>query len=569
MNASTSPGTVFYPHPKPTHSFFLFFKMMPYPIVMNSGGGGKRYDPAKKYYKRKYFKVQKKYKREHRQVMNLRRLKRYLLTKPEGGPLRSAMWGPTWEAVKAANEGDQADPTLYAKKLMRKSMKYYGTGDYLTDLGKWGSRGLGGIIGGMVGGAKGAATGWNYGGRFSKWMGWGDYKGYGGDAGGNQIMAGSTETPMTVNQNPNDLSGDIYISHREFIGNVVATGGVGNVSPFNIQKYPINPGLSESFPWLSQIAQNYELYELCGTIYQYRPTAGELGATGSNALGKTIMATNYDADAPDFLSSIQMENYNYATACKPSEWMEHGVETARGQRLSNMLYVRTGVSSKDKVLTDVGNFYIATEGLPVTNGTTANVGELWVTYFVRLSRAQLYQAIGAGNKLDVHYGAQSSTNTGGNSVTFGLTQSIAPQYNFVGVPANGFVPALINSINCQVIGTGANGIRVIFPVSISYGVYRIMVHAQAAGVTATFWNAPSSLTNCVGTLLKPLGFGGIGTPDVVSTNLTTWTSQFQDIRINAPGSLQARIDFQYQVNNLPVNSSFYVQIMQMNQDLFI
>ena len=47
---------------------------------------------------------------------------------------------------------------------------------------------------------------------------------------------------------------------------------------------------------------------------------------------------------------------------------------------------------KDKLLTDLGLFQIATEGVPV--GTTAAlVGELWVTYQVKLSRATIVRSI--------------------------------------------------------------------------------------------------------------------------------------------------------------------------------
>ena len=82
------------------------------------------------------------------------------------------------------------------------------------------------------------------------------------------------------------------------------------------------------------------------------------------------------------VDGVIMENYDYASACKPSEHMVHGVETKNSQLITNNYYVRVGPSSKDKVFTDVGIFSIATEGLPIIPASGANVyvpiGELWV-----------------------------------------------------------------------------------------------------------------------------------------------------------------------------------------------
>lgn len=298
----------------------------------------------------------------------------------------------------------------------------------------------------------------------------------------NQLIKGSGQHPLMVNSG-SDRTGDIYIHHREYLGPVTAsatltasaTAGVTTPgqSTFNVQSYPINAALQSVFPWLSQIARNFTFYEFEGLVFEYRPTSGEYGNLQTNALGKVIMATQYDPDAAYFPSSQQMENYDYATACKPAEHMIHGVETKIKQRLPNMLYTRTGTSTKDAVLTDLGEFQIATEGVPlsVIGGTagatlvTVNIGELWVSYKVRLSRANINsQNIAAPTDYFLGYNGAAAAILMATSPTQ-LAAAGAPltSYYPLGSPANQAVPKLTNQIGCSVVGLNATSFLVIFP----------------------------------------------------------------------------------------------------------
>jgi len=310
---------------------------------------------------------------------------------------------------------------------------------------------------------------------------------------------------MTVNGSK-DLTGDIYIARREFLGNVYATGsGLGSTtlnvpiqSQFQIQTYNINAALNTTFPWLSQVAKNFTFYKFHGLVFEYKPTSGEFGNLQTNALGKVVMCTQYDPDAPPFPSSQQMENYDYATACKPAEHMLHGVETKAVQRGPDMLYTRTGASAKDEVLTDLGDFQIATEGIPVnipaqTNGAvvrsvTVAVGELWVAYKVQLSRANIY-ALSATAPADEHIGL-----TLGAGAPSGLTTAIGSGPSATGTFAGlnplqqrlfnagtstaNFCPKVTNTLGTQVWGSAVavsgTVFYVVFPPGTS-GNYNIQV----------------------------------------------------------------------------------------------
>jgi len=66
-----------------------------------------------------------------------------------------------------------------------------------------------------------------------------------------------------------------------------------------------------------------------------------------------------------------------------------------------MSYVRTGPTDRDKLFTDIGTLQVITEGLP----NAGQVGELWVSYNVKLSRAQLYSTITPTSAQDIFWGA--------------------------------------------------------------------------------------------------------------------------------------------------------------------
>ena len=484
-------------------------------------------------------------------------------------------WGDTW---KLANEQQRAN---------RMHAGFYGRGDYHSTwkpfLQKWVPKGSLAALGGMAGGALGApGLGSALGGAAANYLGWGKYKRrrknfkgrgeYAGDAGGNQIMQGSVDTPITVNADEDDLSGDIYIAHREFLGNVTALGtGVTTPSAFNLVSYPINPGLSATFPWVSQIAENFTLYEPIGIIFEYKPTSGELGSA-SNALGKIVMGTQYDPDAPDFTNTVQMENYDYSKSCKPSEHMLHGVETACKSRATEMLYVRTGPSTKDAVFTDIGTFQIATEGLPVNvpAGTIVNVGELWVTYKFRFSRAQLYGTFLGKN---INQAVLTSWPDGATSTTANTRTQLAvqPDGPFFQSPnlATLMATKLTNSLVMTGTSTGANSLRIDFPRNIVSGVYKVTCWlALPAAGTNTHWLNPGTFVNCAAILHR--GYNNFTTITAPEIDLATPTQYMMVFHVNvtAPGTNVASFVLALATTNPPNNSQITVDITETDATSF-
>lgn len=199
-----------------------------------------------------------------------------------------------------------------------------------------------------------------------------------------------------------DETGALSIQHREFItdvfGNQVQSGNPNATIPFSNIAYSLNPGLESTFPWLSQIAQNYEEYEFKSLIYTYKSVIADVGYSTSGQIGTVIMATNYNATQEPFEDKQIMMEYDAACSTKCSQSMLHGVE-CHPAKLSGHpgKYVRTApVQVGEDVKTyDHGKFQIAFANTP-TSLANQTLGELWVSYDITLRKPKFFSGRGKG-----------------------------------------------------------------------------------------------------------------------------------------------------------------------------
>lgn len=165
----------------------------------------------------------------------------------------------------------------------------------------------------------------------------------------------------------------ITVSNDEFIGAVT----VANEPNFNVTSYPINPGQSTTFPWLSRQAEQWERYRFSRLEFYYKREVSEFAAAGS--AGKVIMNVDFDAADGPPITKQQMEDsvpHRDGMPCEnitlvlPSAQMNPQATLAR--------FVRTGglPGSADIKTYDVGNLNVATQGIP----SNTEVGELRVRY---------------------------------------------------------------------------------------------------------------------------------------------------------------------------------------------
>lgn len=160
------------------------------------------------------------------------------------------------------------------------------------------------------------------------------------------------------------------IRHRELIGSVVGTTAFSIIAS---NTFAVNPGLSESFPWLASQAAGWEEYQFSSIKYEY------FTRTGTGVPGSVMLIPDYDArdSAPadeKGASAAQdvVEDAPWKNICCV---LRGGSMAGAGRRK----YIRSGPapSNTDIKTYDCANFFVAT-----VDGTAVNWGKLWVEYDV-------------------------------------------------------------------------------------------------------------------------------------------------------------------------------------------
>lgn len=323
--------------------------------------------------------------------------------------------------------------------------------------------------------------------------GFGDYR-----VNGNTIMTGGmapAQMMNTVNR------GGIIIRHREYLGDINASTG------FNIQALPLNPGLSGSFPWLSQLAPAYEEYRWRGLLFEFNSLSSDavLSTATSSALGSVMMATQYNALLPAFTDKRTLENYEFANSRKPSCSFVHPVECKAEVTPHTKLYVRQGaVTVGDLRLYDIGNFYIATQGMQAASGVA---GELWATYEIEFYKPKF--TIENGTLMD-HYQMINTT----PAFPLGTTNNYQPGSNLGGTITN----------NQTVYN---------FPVNIVDGNY-LMIWLMSGTVAGTIVYPGATPTNCTYINLWLGNNGFVVTPVAGATSTVMCALHY--VQVTGPGA---------------------------------
>lgn len=315
--------------------------------------------------------------------------------------------------------------------------RYMGRGDYASTMQAF-KRGLSaagrtirrvtpvgtfGRVGSAIGGAMsqnplGAMAGGAAGNLFSKLVGFGDY---------NVVANSLSKTSEKLNMGMpvaafGNISNGTVVQHREYIQDVVGTGSTA----FSLSEFNINPGLNNTFPWLSFLAANYEQYEIRGMVFEYKSLCSDQTAGAASALGSVILATDYDSIDSNYASKAEMEQSQYCTSGKPSNDIIHPVECAPNRTSIPINYIRSTAqpAGTDIRLYDLGKFQLALAGIPAATAPAASLlGELWVTYEIVLYKPQVsnvsffYQAD--------HFNLGATWASPAQSTGFGTTAAIA------------------------------------------------------------------------------------------------------------------------------------------------
>ena len=267
-------------------------------------------------------------------------------------------------------------------------------------------------------------------------------------------------------------TGTLTITHREYLtdvfGNAAKSGSTTQSIPFVNTTYSINPGLETTFPWLSQIAANYEEYEMKQLAFTYKSIIADIGSSTNGQVGTCIMATNYNSAKPAFTDKQEMMEYDAAASTKVTASMIHAVECDPNKLGgSKSRYVRTApVSTGEDIKTyDQGKFQIAFANTPVAYADQT-LGELWVSYTVKLRKPKFAVARGLNIQRAIFYNNNTMDPTMTTSNLFSSYYLKGQQNNFGGMK-------LIRDNNMNYI---------LFPASYA-GFIRVLINMQGFGFT--------------------------------------------------------------------------------------
>jgi len=195
-----------------------------------------------------------------------------------------------------------------------------------------------------------------------------------------------------------DETGALTISHTEYVQDIY---GLDAGETFHVTALRLNPGLHQTFPWLSQIAANYEEYELIQLLFQFESKISDQLSGSNGQVGSVIMFTDYGPDSPLKTSKYTMlqgyasgdglltNNLIHGVECDPSKLHGDGHK-----------YIRTSALQGSLNDYDLGVTQIGVSGTPTTLQNQI-VGQIHVTYTVKLLKPRIYSALALSVAQDI------------------------------------------------------------------------------------------------------------------------------------------------------------------------
>jgi hypothetical protein len=171
-------------------------------------------------------------------------------------------------------------------------------------------------------------------------------------------------------QKPNFGRARTIIKHSEYIGDV--NGSVNFTVAMTLN---CNPGLTNSFPWLAQIANAYEKFCIKGIQYRFNTEAP------STITGSIFLSPEYNPQDPAPVT--KMETFQNENTAKTVPWRSVNCKIpTKYLRVYNDYFIRVGALAVNQDLKTYDPFvlYVCTQGQANTN----MCGEIWVDYEIEL-----------------------------------------------------------------------------------------------------------------------------------------------------------------------------------------
>jgi len=243
-------------------------------------------------------------------------------------------------------------------------------------------------------------------------------------------------------------NGDCLIAHREYIQDI--TANTGNPSTFQATQFVLNPGQVATFPWLSNVAKNFESYRFRKLKFCYETEAP------SSLGGSLVQSVDYDATDAAPLTKQQAMAYRNAVRSAPWEPCCH--TSAREDMAKQKTYfVRPGAQppNTDVKMYDTGNLFVCTQ-----NVTTASAvcGELYVEYEVELLTPIWENSFGTSGVLEaIGTAGQAAASPFGSAVLNGVGQIQTTSNGLLVTTVSGLVVGQEYLVASECTGTVLSG----------------------------------------------------------------------------------------------------------------
>lgn len=181
-------------------------------------------------------------------------------------------------------------------------------------------------------------------------------------------------------------AGDCIVIHKEFVTDLVATTVAGAFSAVGI---PINPANRFMFPWLSDLAVNFESYVFKALKFIFEPSVG------TSTSGSVLMAVDYDI--ADDLPTDKSDMMSLRGATRSPPWCSNQYVCSKEDLRKRKTYFVNpdtegslndqgleGESYYDRRLDDVGELILASSNA----SASSQLGEFYVEYEVELMTPQ-------------------------------------------------------------------------------------------------------------------------------------------------------------------------------------
>jgi len=198
-----------------------------------------------------------------------------------------------------------------------------------------------------------------------------------------------------------DDVGTITMERRELVTAINATGSAA----WTNWVFSINPGLQGVFPSLSQLAMNFEEYDIEQLLFEFESVISSTSVNAVGSLGNVVFSVNYNAAAKGFSTAATAMESSGSTRGTIANKIFMGIECDKRKVNNKGLFVRAGAvpSGEDQKSYDHCTFQVGLDGVPTAYTAGTRLGLLWVRYKIKLRKPIMFVSMGYNIMQDFFY----------------------------------------------------------------------------------------------------------------------------------------------------------------------